>query len=132
MVRKCLCTKTKCFSGPTSLVQETKLTIDKVPLTILNIYVPLPDKGDTSTWIQAQNTIRELKLRKEYITPAEYAYQLIEERVKAACAKEQMVLMGGDFNCEHKEGSAMTERLGRLQLANVVAGRHRDTSEMYK
>ena len=132
LTRKCLRTKTCGYSDPTSLVQETEMCLDKIPLTILNIYVPLPNTGDTSTWVQTQNTIRELELSDTDANPAEYVYRVIEERVKAASAKKRHVVIGGDFNCEHREGSTMTERMRRLQLANVIADRHRNTPETHK
>ena len=124
--------KVKTTQDPAALVLKTELDVGDAKLTLLNVYAPLNIKGDTSTWVQALNTMRKLNLAKEGTTPADYAYQVIEKAVREATEKGRHVIVGGDYNEDHNEDSKMNEVMTGLQLANLVRSDHTFTPETFK
>lgn len=82
-------------SEPTLLIQVTTTHNNEIKVKIFNVYLPPANKRNTSSYTQATNPIRGLKLQKVTTDVREYFYYRLESNILEASVNIYLVIIGG-------------------------------------
>ena len=122
----------KVWTDPAAIIMKTRIEHEGINLSIINIYLPKFNAGPTSSYTQTLNTIRKLGNWKMAAEIESYFYATLTKCVQEESKAKYRVIVGGDFNDEHKTESAMTKNMEGLGLINITSPPNEKTPPTFK